>query len=63
MDDNRASADKLSTDEEQTVGLAKHIDLANNVQARYASPHRPSALIFTFEGSKTLFEISLSLRC
>ena len=63
MDDNRASADKLSTDEEETVGFANQIDLANNVQARYASPHRPSASIFTIEEFKILFEISLELRC
>ena len=37
MDDIKTSADKLSTDEEVTVGYAKQIDLANNVQARYAS--------------------------
>ena len=33
--DVKSSADKLSPDEEETLGLAKHIDLANNVQARY----------------------------
>lgn len=62
MNDIKSSADKLSTDEEETVGLAKQIDLANNYQARYAFPHRPSASIFTIEESKIRFEISLRLR-
>jgi hypothetical protein len=66
MDDSKTSAGKISTDEEEAVGVAKQIDLVNNVQARYASPHRPLALknsLFTVEESKILSEISLGLRC
>jgi hypothetical protein len=65
MNDSKTSADKVDSDEE-AVEVAKQIDLANNVQARYASPHRPSASknpLFTFEESKIPSEISLGLRC
>jgi hypothetical protein len=35
-DDSRTSDDHISTDEEKTK-VARQVDLANNVQARYAS--------------------------
>jgi len=66
MNDSKTSADKVDSDEEAVV-VAKQIDLANNVQARYASPHRPSAsknpLFTAVKESKIPSEISLGLRC
>ena len=65
MDDIKTSAGKIS-DEEETVGVSKlTVDLANNVQAKYGSLHRPSAStisLITIEESKILFEASLGLR-
>ena len=69
MKDDRTS-DDASIDEER-IKVSRQVDLANNVQARYASPpasQRLSAKEFDLsnganEGSKILFEISLGLRC
>ena len=54
--------DNVSIDEERVV-VTKRIDLANNVQARYASISREKPNLITLQESKILFEISLGLRC
>jgi hypothetical protein len=41
-DDSRTSDDHVSIDEER-IKVPKQVDLANNVQARYASLLRPPA--------------------
>ena len=62
-DDNRTSDDHASIDEER-IGVAKQVDLANNVQAKYASPApMGEKLSNDHEGSKILFGVSLCLRC
>lgn len=66
MDDSKTNAGKVDSEEEVGIANLKQIDLANNIQARYASPHRPSAsknLLFTFKESKIPSEISLGLHC
>ena len=55
----------VSIDEERTTGrVARQVDLANNVQARYSSQVSiDERLSDDHEESKILFEISLGLRC
>ena len=68
-DDGRTSDDHVSIDEER-ITVAKQVDLANNVQARYATSKASGALRrillsneHEHEGSRILFEISLGLSC
>jgi hypothetical protein len=42
MNDKKGD-DRVSIDEERVV-VSRRVDLSNNVQARYASPHRPSVV-------------------
>jgi hypothetical protein len=63
MKDDHSRTSDVSVDEER-VKVTKQVDLANNVQARYASSaHRRKRCLIANEGSKILFEISLGLRC
>lgn len=63
-DDSRTSDEHASVDEER-IKIAKEVDLANNVQARYALLRPPAAigerLSNDHEGSKIHYEVSLGL--
>ena len=59
------SKDDLVSIDEERVRVARQVDLANNLQARYAAASSAYLLKLSNddEESKILFEISLGLRC